>query len=489
MLNLAEALESHARNQPDKPAIVEGGTSLDYRGLFAQVTAIALALAARPLPPHAVVGLALRDTGLHLVLLYALARAGLVILPMDCRWTATEKENVARHFGAALVLCEPGEALAPDIPVEVVDAAWLADARRPRAPRRFESDGNAPLLLSLSSGTTGRPKGPLIQHRHFLRRFMTHWINLGLNGRHRYLSATPLYFGGGRTFAMSVLFSGGTVILNPPPYPPAGLVAAVAAARATSLFLVPTTLRRLLELDDGVLAPLRGLSLLISSGAPLAPAERRAIVGRLCPNFFEYYASTEGGGVSLLAPEDIEAYPDSVGRPIFAVDVEVVDDADAPLPPGAVGRLRYRGPGVAEGYHRDPEASREAFRDGWFYPGDLAQTDARGYIFLRGRAKDIILRGGVNIHPAEIEAALTAHPAVAEAAVAPIASPELGEEIAAFVQLRAPVEAAELVAWCRARLAPYKLPKLIRFVAAMPRNSAGKVLKAALLAGLEENPP
>ena len=151
MLNLADALESHARNQPDKPAIVEGGTSLDYRGLFTQVTAIALALAARPLPPHAVVGLALRDTGLHLVLLYALARAGLVILPMDCRWTATEKENVARHFGAALVLCEPGDALAPDIPVEVVDAAWLAEARRPRAPRRFESDGNAPLLLSLSS--------------------------------------------------------------------------------------------------------------------------------------------------------------------------------------------------------------------------------------------------------------------------------------------------------------------------------------------------
>ena len=372
MLNLADALDSHARNIPDHEAIVEGGEVLTYGALARRVWQIATCFSAKPLPRHAVIGVALRDTGLHLCVLYGLARAGFVILPMDCRWTAVEKERVARHFGASLVLCEADDSLAPDIAVEVVDAAWLAavETMEPRA--HFGSSGDTPLLLSLSSGTTGRPKGPLIAHRHFLRRFMTHWINLGLNGRHRFVSATPLYFGGGRTFAMSILFPGGTVIIDPPPYRPAELIAAVAQSRATSLFLVPTSLRRLLECSDAELAPLQKLDLLISSGAPLTPAERREIKQPLVPNFFEYYASTEGGGVSLLSPEDHARHPDSVGRPIFSVEAEVVDENDTRLPPGETGRLRYRGPGVAEGYYRDAEASREAFRDGWFYPGDLA---------------------------------------------------------------------------------------------------------------------
>jgi acyl-CoA synthetase (AMP-forming)/AMP-acid ligase II len=488
MMNLADALASHARNIPDRAAIVERGTALEYGDLFARVRKIATYFSAKALPPPAIVGVALRDTGLHLSILYGLAQAGIVILPMDCRWTAIEKERVARHFGASLVLCERGEALAPDIATEIVDAEWLAAAERIEATRTFPSDGDTPFLLSLSSGTTGRPKGPLIAHEHFFRRFMTHWINLGLNGRHRYMSATPLYFGGGRTFAMSVLFSGGTVIMHPPPYQPRDLIAALDETDATSLFLVPTTLRRLLELSDSDLGPMQKLDLLISSGAPLTPAERREIKERLCGNFFEYYASTEGGGISLLAPEDQALYPDSVGRPIFSVEVEVVDDADAPLPAGQVGALRYRGPGVAEGYYRDAEASREAFRDGWFYPGDLAAINEHGYIFLRGRRKDVILRGGVNIYPAEIEATLMVHPAVAEAAVCAMPSAEFGEEIAAFVQLRGAVDTAALRAWCAERLAPYKRPKIITVIDAMPRNSAGKAIKNELLNLLPAGP-
>jgi acyl-CoA synthetase (AMP-forming)/AMP-acid ligase II len=270
--------------------------------------------------------------------------------------------------------------------------------------------------------------------------------------------------------------------MNPPPYRPLELIDAVAASQATSLFLVPTSLRRLLERSDDELAPLRKLDLLISSGAPLSPVERRDITRRLCRNFFEYYASTEGGGISLLAPEDQALHPDSVGRPIFSVDVEVVDDEHRPLPPGHVGALRYRGPGVAEGYHRDPDTSREAFRDGWFYPGDLAAINERGYIFLRGRRKDMILRGGVNIYPSEIEAALMSHPAVGEAAVFAIPSKEFGEEIAAFVQLRDAADVRSLRGWCKERLAPYKQPKLITLVDVIPRNSAGKAIKGDLLA-------
>ncbi|WP_368416792.1 class I adenylate-forming enzyme family protein [Falsiroseomonas sp.] len=475
-MNLADALDGHARSRPTHPALIEGACVTTHAELAARVRRIAAWILGLGLPDDQPVGVCLRDTAQHVAVLYALARAGRAILPLDVRWTLAEQRNVALHFGASLVLVEPDATPIPDcrcaVPDELTDQAAAGIA--------FGHDERAPFVLSLSSGTTGRPKGPLITHAHFLARFRTHWINLGLNGQDRFICATPLYFGGGRTFAMSVLFSGGTVVMLPPPWEPAELLACIVAERASSLFLVPTQLRRLLALDDAELAPLRTLNLLLSSGAPLSPEERVAIRDRLCPRFFEYYASTEGGGVSLLTPEDLGARATSVGRPVFGVDVEVVDGTDHSLPAGEVGLLRYRGPGCATTYHRDPEASVEAFRDGWFYPGDLASLDAEGYVTLRGRQKDMIIRAGINIYPADIEAALNAHPAVAESAVVGVPSPEFGEEIAAFVRLNQPVGIGALFDFARARLPRPKWPRQILVVEDLPRNSSGKVLKREL---------
>ena len=483
-MNLADALDIHARARPDHPAVIDGGQRLDHASFARVVRQSAAHLIALGLRPGDIVGVCLSDSIAHVVLFYALARAGIVMLPMDCRWTATEQTNVAVHFGAGTVLVEPGHAPIGTATLIPVDRTWDEAVARSPADLVFPGDGEAPLLLSLSSGTTGRPKGPMIAHRHMLRRFWTHWINLGLNSQDRYVCATPLYFGGGRTFCMSVLFAGGTVVMLPPPHDPESLVEEVVRREATSLFLVPTQIRRLLELPPAIGAQLGRLNLLLSSGSALHPEERRAIRAGLCPRFFEYYASTEGGGVSLLTPEDQIHVSDSVGRPVFAVDVEVVDDGDLPLPPGQIGALRYRGPGVAEGFHNDPEASCEAFRHGWFYPGDLGEIDARGYVFLRGRRKDMIIRGGVNIYPGEIEAVLAGHPQVADVAVVGWPSPRLGEEVAAFVVTRAPADVAALTAWCRDKLAPYKVPARIDVTDALPRNSAGKVLKQELAARL-----
>lgn len=481
-MNLADALDIHARARPTHAALVEGARRITYAEAARAVRDLASRLVA--LPQDAPVGVCLRDTAEHVLVLYALARAGRVILPMDARWTEEEKRNVAAQFGASLVLLEPDMAALPGLACATVAevSAW------PAQQAAFRHDEDAPLLLSLSSGTTGRPKGPLIAHRHFLARFRTHWINLGLNARDRFLCATPLYFGGGRTFAMSVLFSGGTVVMCPPPASPEAIVAAVATHDITSLFLVPTQFRRLLALPDAALAPLRRLTLLFSSGAPLSREERVEIAARLCPHFFEYYASTEGGGVSLLTPADIAAHGDSVGRPVFAVEVEVVDDEGRPLPPGETGLLRYRGPACATSYHRDPEASAEAFRDGWFHPGDLASLDADGFVTLRGRRKDMIIRAGINIHPADVEAALNAHPAVGESAAVGWPSREYGEEIAAFVRLRSPADPAELLAFAQARLPRPKWPRAVFVVEDLPRNSAGKVLRRELAARLTPLP-
>lgn len=474
MMNLAAALDDHARSRGDRIAVVAGEAQVTYRDFARLVVDAAGWLAAQGLRPGDVAGLWLKDTIQHLALIYGCARAGVVMLPLDWKWTPAEAERVAVHFGARLVVTDPG---APPLGVTTVAVEGFPPAEAP-----FGAGADDLLLLSLSSGTTGRPKGPAVSHRQFFRRFMTHWLHLGFTDADRFLCATPLYFGGGRTFAMSMLFTGAAVVLASPGLSAADLVDIVARRRITCLFLVPTQLRRLLALDDAALAPLRALRLLFSSGAPLTVAERQEIAARLCPRFHEYYASTEGGGVSLLTPDDLVRRPDSVGRPVFGVEVEVLDDDDRPLAPDAIGRIRYRGPGVATGYHLDPEASRERFRDGWFYPGDLAAIDADGFVSLRGRREDVIIRGGVNIYPAEIEAVLTAHPAVVEAAIVPRASATLGEEVAAFVVPRTAVTADALAAWCAERLAPYKRPAAIVLLAELPRNSAGKVLKARLSA-------
>jgi long-chain acyl-CoA synthetase len=257
----------------------------------------------------------------------------------------------------------------------------------------------------------------------------------------------------------------------------------VRAIGGTVLFLVPTMIRRALEeIPAGDLA-FPTLKVLISSGSALHPEERLAIRQRLTPNLFEFYSSTEGGGVSVLTPRDCELHPDSVGRPGFRVEVQIVDENHQPLPPGSIGRLRYRSPASARGYYGAD--SGEAFRDGWFYPGDLARLDPDGYLYLHGRAKDMIIRGGVNIYPQDIERVLSDLPGVREVAVAGVPSRQLGEEVAAFLVTDGNVTADAVVAHCRARLAPYKVPSVIRFVSEIPRNNAGKVMKPALLATLE----
>lgn len=482
-MNITNPLEHHARAFVDRSAIVHDERVIAYRDLDSLVRRSASHLYSLGLAPGDVAGVALRDSIEHLVMLCALARAGIVILPLDWRWTVVEQQSVAAHFGARRVLVEPGVPHPAAPPCTEIDDLWHERVARADAGGEFAS-GDLPLLMSLSSGTTGRPKGPRIKHSQFLARFRVMWVNLGFTSQDRFLSATPLYYGGGRTFALLMLHSGGTVFMFPPPYEPEQLCEAVARLRISALFLVPTLLRRLLALPDETLALLRSLRLLVSSGSALHPEERRIIRARICPGFIEYYSSTEGGGVSFLTAEDPDRFGASVGRPVFAVDVQCVDENHHPLPAGEVGRVRYRGPAVADGFWNDAEASKEAFRDGWFYPGDLGMLDEHGYLYLKGRSKDMIIRGGINIYPAEVEAVLQGHASVADSAVVGWPSREFNEEVAAFVILKGAATPAELRQLCRERLASYKVPREVFIVNDFPRNALGKVIKADLSAKL-----
>ena len=203
MMNIADALDLHAHARPDHPALVEGEAVLDHHGLADRVRRMAAHLRRLGARPHDVVGVCLTDRTEHVVALFALARARLVILPMDARWSEPEKQRVVDHFRPTIVLQEPGAPPLDRVREVRCDDEW-ARAVEGTQPEEGERGGSeTPLVLSLSSGTTGRPKGPIISHGQFFRRFMTHWINLGLGGRDCFVSATPLYFGGGRTFALS----------------------------------------------------------------------------------------------------------------------------------------------------------------------------------------------------------------------------------------------------------------------------------------------
>ena len=474
MRNLSEPIQWHADTKGSETAIIFGDRRISYATLNLYINRYCAYLKKVGVVPGDIVGLDVGDTPEHVFLLFALTRMCAVILPLDVKWTFAEKSLVVTHFSAKLVITDsPNQPFAAGIGVSQLESqnqdkghTWPID-----------HDLSVPFLISLSSGTTGRPKGPLINQEHFFRRFITHWVNLGLNSDSRLLINTPLYFGGGRTFAMSVLVSGGAIHLPEERLAAVDMAAYIQDKGVNSLFLVPTQLRRLLDLSNPGELLLGDLTLLLCSGAPLSPLERRRAVASLCPNFYEYYASTEGGGVSLSGPLARDVHAESVGRPVFGVSVQIVDDDDRPLSTGRIGRLRYTGPGVAQGFLNDPDETRSHFSNGWFYPGDLAEIDQQGFIYLRGRAKDMIISGGINVYPNEIEDVIRGIEGIVDVAVVGIPDADLGERVVcAWVGVDGLGE--EVVRdKCKERLASYKVPKQWSKRTNLPMNSSGKVLK------------
>ncbi|MDX1482784.1 MAG: class I adenylate-forming enzyme family protein [Woeseiaceae bacterium] len=480
-MNLADVVRINARNRPQNAAIRHAGQTLDYRDCWRRIEGIAAALHATGIRRGNRVGLALKDHPLHLLAHYAVARIGAVIVPVDHRWTATEKTAAAKAFDLRLALTD-GEC------VNGVDCLTLthsvADTDNGSLPA-MPQDPDLPLLISLSSGTTGRPKGAIVTHGNLYERFVSQWTAIGYDASDCFALVTPLFFGAGRSFGMCMLAAGGSVLLAPPPMKPPQLVAALSDAAVTATFLPPTLLRRLLPLAKGASSPLLAhIRYLLVSGEPLYAGEAADCRQRICPNLVGYYASSEGGGVSVLSTPDFETHADTVGTPTFRTEVEIVDADNRPLPAGQVGRLRYRGPGVATRFV-DSNGKQTQSEDGWFYPGDLAERLPSGHLALRGRDGDVIIRGGVNIYPNEIEAALQQHPDVRECAVVAKNDGERGQRVVACVVTAA--DASELQRFCESRLAPYKIPGEFLLFDDLPKAASGKIDKKALAARVADD--
>jgi acyl-CoA synthetase (AMP-forming)/AMP-acid ligase II len=246
--------------------------------------------------------------------------------------------------------------------------------------------------------------------------------------------------------------------------------------------MVPAQVLGLLKLSEGRSSPIfPSLRTLACVGAPLSARDMIRAYRELTPGFRSYYSSTLAGPSAALYGDDIMRHADTVGRPLPLVNLQIVSDSGVVLPPGEPGHIRVRSPAIASGVVGPGSANSDRIVDGWAYPGDLGVLDEDGYLRITGRASDMIIRGGANVFPEEVEAALADHPAVAEVAVVGVAEENVGEEIAAFVVAKAPVTADELTAFARSRLSPDKRPRLYYFVEKLPRSAVGKVVRRELL--------
>jgi acyl-coenzyme A synthetase/AMP-(fatty) acid ligase len=484
-MNVLEPIARHASTRPSAIALVDGRRTITYRELAGLTARTAAHLAAIGIAPGERVGLCLKDGADHVVALLATAWLGAVAAPLDWRARPAEIVRLIEAARVAHLLVEPDAEPPAACHSIALGAAWHDRVARaePEPLRTRARDG--PFLISASSGSTGLPKLTVMTHRQYQFAVAGMFEIMALTGHQRYLSTLPLYYSGGRNSCLAHLLRGDSVILYPSLFSAAEYVDVARRQRATTAVVVPSVLRRLVKIHDG--EPLLPGMALFCTGAPLFAEEKREAARRITANFHERYGTAETLAIAVLRPADIAERAESVGKPHSLIEVEVADDSGRPLPAGAIGRLRYRGPGIASPW--PGEETSPSFDDGWFYPGDIASLDASGYLYLRGRTTEVIVRSGAKIYPAEIERVLTEHPDIAEAAVIGCRAADHDEDVVAFVATRRDPALGELVAHCRTRLTAHKVPRQIHLLPALPKNPSGKVDKPSLARLLAEQLP
>ncbi len=510
MRNLNELWSTAAATFPRRPAVIHLDRTYTYRELDHLVRAFATALR-RKLGVQRGDRVALvMPNCLHSVVCYLGAiRAGAVALPVNIRLKAEEMRFILGDAGPRVLVAhrtvwptvrEALEGLAgvehllavdffePGVP-SVEELLAEGDGTNDRASRaacppveEAENDDTAAIIYT--SGTTGLPKGAMITHGNVLFNVQSTIAGHRFRPDDVHMLAVPLFHVTGLNTIMPTAFFQGAPVVVTARAAPGDLLDLVQRHRATTLLGVPTTMILLAQTPGLAAHDVASLRLIAYSGASM-PVRAIQRLRELFPGvrLHNFFGLTETTSVTSVLPDDQALVrPESIGRAVPGLEVKVVDEAGDALPAGQVGELLIRGPSVVKGYFDRPEATAEAIVDGWLHTGDTALMDAEGFIFLRGRKKEMIIVAGENVYPVEVENVLTRHPAVAEAAVIGVPHGVFGETVKAIVVLHpaAECEARELKRHCVERLASFKVPQEFEFLPRLPRNPSGKVVKREL---------
>jgi long-chain acyl-CoA synthetase len=495
-----------AEGAPDAVAVIEpDGREVGAGALLARANQLVHGLRALGLERGDAIAMALPNSAAVFEVFMAAAQAGWYVVPINWHLTAPEIAYILDDSGARALMCAPRfaqtclrAAADSQVPAEARFVVGEAPGLRPLdelvrdRPTTAPPDRTAGGPMPYTSGTTGKPKGvrrPVASaapeavsgaQAMFLSLF---GILPGSPGVH--LVGAPLYHTAVLNFATNHLHLGHTLVLMDK-WSPEGTLELIERHRVTSSHMVPTQFNRLLELPDEVKHrhDLSSLSHIIHSAAPCPVPTKQAMLDWWGPCIYEYYAASEGGG-TLATPDDWQKKPGTVGRPWPISQIRILDDEHQPCAPGEIGTVWIRMGDHRFEYHKDEAKTGDAWRDGFFTVGDAGYLDEDGYLFLCDRKADMIISGGVNIYPAEIESVLVTHPEVADVAIFGVPDDDWGEQVKAVVQPAAAAEPgpaleARLLSYCGERLARYKLPRSVDFIAEMPRDPNGKLYKRTL---------
>lgn len=427
------------------------------------------------------VALWMRNGPASVLSLLALMRLGAVVVPLHARLSAGELQWQVENSGCHLVICErDGEAIVRAAADSVLVFPDMADLTRadaagaPDAPR--DSDLGREFAIIHTSGTSGRPKAAVLTYKNIFQSALGSAFRLGALPDDRWLCVLPMYHVGGLSIILRSLIYGTAVELPPMKRFDVDAVNRLLAERPISLVsLAPTMLSRLLDAKARPWNPRLRLVLLGGEATPVELVAR--CVAERIPIAPSYGLSEAASQVATATPNGAAAKPESVGKPLLFTQLRVIDEGGADRAPGAPGEIIVKGPQVMRGYHNDAAATERALRGGWLHTGDIGYLDQDGDLVVLQRREDLILSGGENIYPAEVEQALRAHPAIEDVIALGLEDAKWGQRVAAAIQLRDGLDASEdaISAFARGVLASYKIPREMRFVSAFPRASSGKI--------------
>ncbi len=487
-MNLANILTKSAARDPGHTALKLDDAELSYAQLDGASAHIAGLLREKGVSPGDRVGIMLPNVPHFAVCYYGALRAGAVVVPMNVLLKRREVAFYLGDSGAKLLFAwhgfaEDAQAGAEDagaecVLVEPTEFPQLVGAAPP-VNEVAPASGDDTAVILYTSGTTGTPKGAELTHSNLLRneQFCQDLFRLGAQGVT--LGALPLFHSFGQTCSLNATIAGGGTLTLIPRFDPRKTIEIIQRDGVNIFMGVPTMYGALLHEPDRDRFDTSGLELCVSGGSALPVELLRGFEQAFGCKILEGYGLSETSPVASFNHPDRERKPGSIGTPIDGVEMKVVDDEDNEVPQGQVGEIVIRGHNVMKGYWQRPDATSDVIRGGWFHSGDMARVDEDGYFFIVDRKKDLIIRGGFNVYPREIEEVIYEHPSVREAAVIGLPHDEYGEEVGAAVVLKegATSDPDELREFVKGQVAAYKYPRRVWFVDELPKGPTGKIVK------------